>query len=91
MSIRISALQRNAAEVVRRVAASGKAEEITDRGRIVAVISPPPAITGLERLKAAGLVRPPEPGALARGLDMSRPLPAVDLMGALAEQRDTDR
>ena len=91
MSTAISALQRNAAAVVRRVAASGVAEEITDRGRVVAVLAPPPRAAGLERLREAGAVRPANPAALAEALAAAGALPAVSLTDALAEQRDTDR
>ena len=91
MSTSISALQRNAAAVIRRVSASGLVEEITDRGRVVAVLGPPPAVTGLERLRQQGAVIEPKPGGLAEILNSLDSLPAADLMGALEEQRDTDR
>lgn len=91
MSVPISALQRNAAAVVRRVAGSGVAEDITDRGRVVAVLSPPPAATGLARLRQAGVVRPATPGSIAEALEAAvAPLPA-GLAAALAEQRDSER
>jgi prevent-host-death family protein len=91
MTIPVSALQRNAAEVVRRVAASGVAEEITDRGRVVAVIGPPPALRGFRRLVEAGAVRPAEPGGVLDLLDELDRLPLLALGGALDEQRDTTR
>jgi len=91
VAIPISALQRNAAEVVRRVAASGAAQEITDRGRVVAVLSPVPAQDGLERLRAMGLTRPATQGALAQALSELDELPSLALEAALAEQRDDDR
>ncbi len=91
MSIPISALQRNAAAVVRKIAASNIAEEITDRGHVVAVLCPPPQVTGIERLRQAGLTRPAVPGALAEAIASLDVLPSVDLSGALAEQRDDDR
>jgi antitoxin (DNA-binding transcriptional repressor) of toxin-antitoxin stability system len=56
MAIPISALQRNAAAVVRKVNASGQAESITDRGKVVAVISPASKLTGMDRLIAEGHV-----------------------------------
>ena len=87
----ISALQRNAAGVVRKVVASGVAEEITDRGRVVAILAPPPAAEGLARLRQSGAVRPPEPGGIAEVVDALDDLPALNLARALAEQRDTDR
>lgn len=87
----ISALQRNAAQVVRRVAASGIAEEITDRGRVVAMVAPVPDGSPLDRLRRAGLVRQGNPAALTRALAGVGALPPVALSEALAEQRDTDR
>lgn len=66
-------------------------EVITDRGRVVAVLHPPPAETGLEKLRRLGLVRPGDPARLELALAAIAKLPAVDLEGALAEQRDLDR
>ncbi|TMD04187.1 MAG: hypothetical protein E6J01_13800 [Chloroflexi bacterium] len=91
MATPISALQRNAARVVRRVAASGVAEEITDRGRIVAILAPPPRTEGLERLRQAGAVRPAKSGGLYDVIKAVGKLPEIGLMEALKEQRDTDR
>lgn len=87
----ISALQRNAASVVRKVAFSGAAEEITDRGRVVAVLVPPPRATGLERLRQLGATRPADPARLADVLASLGDVPPVGLVGALAEQRDSER
>jgi len=87
----ISALQRNAALVVRRVAASGVAEEITDRGRVVAILAPPPPVSGLERLRQQGAVRPAKPGGLYEVVKAFGRLPSIGLTEALEEQRDTDR
>ena len=91
MPIPISALQRNAAAAVRRVAASGIAEEITDRGRVVAVLAPPPTAGGLERLRAAGAVRPADPGGLGEVLDALDEIKVPGLMKALREQRESER
>ncbi|MEO7804165.1 MAG: prevent-host-death family protein [Actinomycetota bacterium] len=93
MSIPISALQRNAAAVIRRIVASGKAEEVTDRGRVVALLSPAEEATGLERLRRQGAVRERDPLAFQQALEMIHSLPPMDLdlEGALKEQRDTDR
>ncbi len=91
MATPISALQRNASLVVRRVAASGVAEEITDRGRVVAILAPPPRTEGLERLRQAGAVRPAKPGRLYEVIKELGTLPEIGLMDALQEQRDTDR
>jgi hypothetical protein len=88
MTTPISALQRNAAAVIRKVAASGIAEEITDRGRVVGVLGPPPELSGLERLRQAGATRPAVSGAMAQGLALTTHLPEIGLVEALAEQRD---
>jgi antitoxin (DNA-binding transcriptional repressor) of toxin-antitoxin stability system len=91
MSTSISALQRNASAVVRQVAASGIAEEITDRGRVVAVLAPVAPGGPLDRLRRAGLVRPGDPAALMRGVVSSAGLPPLELGRALVEQRDSER
>ncbi len=91
MATSISALQRNASAVVRRVAASGEAEEITDRGRVVAVLSPPPGLSGLERLIHAGVAHPATPAAISEALASAESLPPLDIAGALVEQRDLER
>jgi antitoxin (DNA-binding transcriptional repressor) of toxin-antitoxin stability system len=91
MAIPVSALQRNAAAVVRRVAASGVAEEITDRGRVVAVIGPPTTARGYHRLVEAGAVRPAEGGGVLELFDELDQLPGLALGEALEEQRDTSR
>jgi len=90
MAVPISALQRNAAEVVRRVAASGVAEEITDRGRVVGLLAPPPLVDGLERLRQSGAIRRAEPGSIAELLAEMADLPSLGLPQALEEQRNTE-
>ena len=91
MSIPISALQRNAAQVVRQVAASGLAQEITDRGRVVAVIGPPPDLHGLERLRAEGAVRQGNAADWRAAVAALRDVAVPGLIQALEEQRDTGR
>ncbi len=91
MAIPISALQRNAAEVVRRIAASNVSEEITDRGRVVAVLSPPSQAIGIDRLRKAGVTHAAVPGALVEVVTSGEALPHVGLTDALVELRDTDR
>lgn len=69
-------LRQTASELLRRVA-QGETFEITDRGRPVAVLSPVPDGSPLERLRATGLVEPatedvddlPEPLPLAAGAE----------------------
>lgn len=60
-SIGIRELKNNLSRVIRRVA-DGEAIDVTDHGRIVARLSPPPidasVPTGLDRLIADGVVSP---------------------------------
>ena len=53
----IRELQQHASAVIRRVKA-GETVAITERGTLVAVLSPPPPVDGLAALIAAGRVRP---------------------------------
>jgi prevent-host-death family protein len=65
-------LRQRASELLRRVE-GGETIEITDHGRPVALLSPLPALSELERLRAAGLVTRP-----VCSLDqLAEPLPAV--------------
>lgn len=91
MLLPISALQRNAAAVIRKMAASGVSVEITDRGRVVAILSPPPHASGLDRLRRIGVTRPGDPAEVAKVLARVDALPALGLVDALAEQRDSER
>ena len=91
MSVSISALQRNASEVVRKVAISGKAEEITDRGKVLAVLAPPPEATGLAKLRKSGQTVIGTGGSIRDFLRKVDGLPSVDLGRALEEQRDAER
>jgi prevent-host-death family protein len=68
----IRELQQHASAVIRRVKA-GETLAITERGTLVAVLSPPPPLSGLAALVAAGRVRP---GSGSFPLD--DPLPAKD-------------
>ena len=75
-SIGVRELRQRASELLRRVA-QGETIEVTDRGRRVAILSPPPEGNPLERLRALGDVDPakgdlddlPEPLVLAPGLE----------------------
>jgi prevent-host-death family protein len=75
-SIGVRELRQRASELLRRVE-QGETIEVTDRGRRVAVLSPPPEGTPLERLRALGDVEPakgdlnelPEPLVLAPGIE----------------------
>jgi prevent-host-death family protein len=70
-------LRQTASELLRRVA-QGETFEITDRGRPVAILSPVPEGSPLERLRATGSVEPateevddlPEPLPLPPGAEM---------------------
>jgi prevent-host-death family protein len=54
-SVGIRELRQRASELLRLVQA-GETVEVTDRGRPVALLSPIPDLTPLERLRAAGEV-----------------------------------
>jgi prevent-host-death family protein len=76
VQVGVRELRQRASELLRRVA-RGETFEITDRGRPVAVLSPVPEGSPLERLRATGLVEPatedvddlPEPLPLPPGVE----------------------
>jgi prevent-host-death family protein len=73
-SIGVRELRQRASELLRRVE-QGETIEVTDRGRPVAVLAPPPEGSALDRLRAMGELDPatgdlddlPEPLVLAPG------------------------
>ena len=73
-SVGVRELRQRASELLRRVE-QGETIEVTDRGRRVAVLSPPPEGSLLDRMRALGEIEPatailddlPEPLVLARG------------------------
>ncbi len=75
-SVGIRELRQRASELLRRVE-EGETIEVTDRGRPVAVLSPPPEGSPIERLRALGEIEPatadlddlPEPLVLPRGIE----------------------
>ena len=81
-SVGVRELRQRASELLRRVE-QGETLEVTDRGRRVAILSPPPEGGPLDRLRAAGDVEPasgeldelPEPLVLA--LRTERPSAAL--------------
>ncbi|MGQ0679881.1 MAG: hypothetical protein ACT4OM_09560 [Actinomycetota bacterium] len=77
--------------MVREMLAAGGSVEVTDRGRVVAVLSPPRSSDGIQRLRELGVTRPGDRTALSKGLEQIALLPEVDLPGALEEQRDSRR
>ncbi|HZL95371.1 MAG TPA: type II toxin-antitoxin system prevent-host-death family antitoxin [Vicinamibacterales bacterium] len=82
-SIGVRELRQRASEFLRRVE-QGETIEVTDRGRRVAILSPPPEGTPLDRLRALGDVEAangdlddlPEPLVLAPGYE--RPSEVLD-------------
>lgn len=56
-SIGVRELRQRASELLRRVE-QGETIEVTDRGRRVAILAPPPEGSALERLRALGDVEP---------------------------------
>lgn len=75
-SIGVRELRQRASELLRRVQ-QGETIEVTDRGRRVAILSPPPKGNPLDRLRALGDVEPakgdlddlPEPLVLSPGIE----------------------
>jgi prevent-host-death family protein len=75
-SVGVRQLRQRASELLRRVE-RGETIEVTDRGRPVALLSPPPEGSPLDRLRAAGEIDPatgdlddlPEPLVLAPGIE----------------------
>ena len=75
-SIGVRELRQRASELLRRVE-RGETIEVTDRGRRVAILSPPPEGSPLDRLRALGEIEPakgdlddlPEPLVLAPGVE----------------------
>lgn len=75
-SIGVRELRQRASELLRRVE-RGETIEVTDRGRPVALLAPPPEGSQLDRLRATGDIDPatgdlddlPEPLILARGIE----------------------
>ena len=61
-SIGVRELRQRASELLRRVE-QGETIEVTDRGRRVAILSPPPEGSPLDRLRALGDLEPSK-GAL---------------------------
>jgi prevent-host-death family protein len=72
-SIGVRELRQRASELLRRVE-RGETIEVTDRGRRVAILAPPPEASPLDRMRALGEIEPargalddlPEPLVLAR-------------------------
>lgn len=73
MSVGVRELRQRASELLRHVQ-HGEIIEITDRGRPVALLSPPPAGDELARLRAAGQVR----SAVGDLDELPQPLPVGD-------------
>jgi prevent-host-death family protein len=75
-SIGIRELRQRASELLRRVE-RGETIEVTDRGRRIALLSPPPKGSALDRLRALGEIDPatgdlddlPAPLVLAPGIE----------------------
>jgi prevent-host-death family protein len=75
-SVGVRQLRQRTSELLRRVE-RGETIEVTDRGRPVALLSPPPEGSPLDRLRAAGEIDPatgdlddlPEPLVLAPGIE----------------------
>jgi prevent-host-death family protein len=75
-AVGVRELRQRASELLRRVE-RGETIEVTDRGRPVAVLAPPPSGSRIEQLRARGEIEPaaadlddlPAPIALPRGIE----------------------
>jgi prevent-host-death family protein len=75
-SIGVRELRQRASELLRRIE-HGETIEVTDRGRLVALLSPPPEGSPIERLRTLGEIQSatgdlddlPEPLVLAPGIE----------------------
>lgn len=82
-SVGVRELRQRASELLRRVE-QGETIQVTDRGRPIALLSPPPAGSPLDRLRALGDVDPatgdfddlPDPLVLGPGIES--PTAALD-------------
>ncbi len=84
--IGIRELRQHASEWVRR-ASAGEHIEVTNRGRLVAILAPPPLGGGIARLRESGRLKP---------ATFTGPLPApvktrLSASEALAEMRSFER
>lgn len=87
-SIGVRELRQRASSYLRRVEA-GETIEITDRGRPVALLSPIPDTSILERLRASGELAPATTETLPEPVD---PAPGADAPSViLARLRDDER
>lgn len=87
-SIGVRELRQRASEFLRRVEA-GEVIEVTDRGRPVALLSPIPQTSALDRLRAEGLVEPAADGEFPEPIvgDEELALPSK----ILAQMREDER
>ena len=60
-SVGVRELRQRASELLRRVE-QGETIEVTDRGRRVAILSPPPEGNPLDRMRALGEIEPAKAG-----------------------------
>jgi prevent-host-death family protein len=75
-SVGVRELRQRASELLRRVE-QGETIEVTDRGRRVAILAPPPEGRALDRMRALGEIEPatgdlddlPDPIVLAPGIE----------------------
>jgi prevent-host-death family protein len=88
-SVGVRELRQRASELLRQVE-QGETIEITDRGRPVALLTPPPAGSPLQRLRLAGEID----AATGDFNDLPDPLPSTapePPSAVLARLRDSDR
>jgi prevent-host-death family protein len=85
-TVPVRELQQHASAVLRRVR-RGESLGVTDRGTLIAVLTPPPRATGAAALIAAGRTRP----ATRRLEDLPEPEPAPFRSGDVLDDLRSER
>ena len=85
-TVAIRELQQHASKVLRRVR-RGESLGVTDRGTLVAVLSPPPPAAGAAALIAAGRTRP----ATRRIEDLPPPVRTAESTGDVLDDLRSER
>lgn len=87
-SIGVRELRQNASRYLRQVE-GGETVQVTDRGRPVALLVPPPPPSGYDHLIATGRIRPGNGGLLKMG--PPPPTPETPLSQILEDMRAHER
>lgn len=79
-------LRNNSSEILRRVAA-GETFEVTNNGKVVAIVSPPKQRSRVQELEEAGLLEPPKGPADFRRLHRVKGLKTSEILADLRGDR----